>query len=87
VRIDRITIGRHARGAAALIATITGGGILVLALAGPPAHALHGNDAVLTASRARAVSKASSNQSTLPQCGATRDPFDPTDTSGPPVGC
>lgn len=42
---------------------------------------------VLTSLRTSRVSSAASNKPTLPQCGATRDPFDPTDSSGVALSC
>lgn len=73
-----------ARRVAAILAAC--GGILALCGGGVSAES-HTHTVQLTASRSAAVSRAASKQATLPQCGATRDPFDPTDSSSAPVGC
>lgn len=77
------TPGRRARIAAAILALAGPGALVALHATGSHAPASP-RTALLTASRS-SERAATSKQTTLPQCGATRDPFDPTD-SAPPAG-
>jgi hypothetical protein len=75
---------RRARWAAAVFTVAAAGG-LVAGCGGSPAASSATHSAVLTSSRTPRATRTSSKQVTLPQCGAARDPFDPTD-SAPPAG-
>lgn len=81
---------RRRRARMAAIVALAGAGTLgagygAISPSAPVPHA-----AVLTSARRLHATHASkaARQATLPQCGATRDPFDPTDSApaGPP-GC
>ena len=77
------SIRPRARWAGALLFAATAGGHFA-ACGGAPAAAPHGRPAVLTASQSTKASKPTSKKSTLPQCSAPRDPFDPTDSKVAP---
>lgn len=78
---------RRSRPASAVgaVAALIGAVGLVVGCGVASASSPKSRPAVLASSHVAKNSKATSKEATLPQCGAGRDPFDPTD-SGPPTG-
>jgi acyl CoA:acetate/3-ketoacid CoA transferase beta subunit len=66
--------------ASGLFALVLGGGLFA-GLGGSPSALPQHRLTILTATHVSRASKATSSQKTLPECGATRDPFDSTDSS------
>lgn len=75
---------RRARLAGAFVGLLAVGGLVAGAGAASAASApQQRHAAVLISARTERYSKAKSAHATLPQCGATRDPFDPTNSAAP----
>lgn len=74
---------RRARLAPAVLGLLAAGGLVAGAGAASASAPQQRHAAVLTSARAVRYSKAKSATATLPQCGATRDPFDPTNSAAP----
>lgn len=81
--VERRHPRRRVAVASGLFALVLGGGLFA-GLGGSPSAPSQGHQhrlTILTASHVSRASKATSSQKTLPECGATRDPFDSTDSS------
>lgn len=75
---------RRRGGALVLLCAFGGIANCAVGWADSSSAALSPHQAVLTAAHSPRADKPVSKRATLPQCGATRDPFDPTASPAPP---